>query len=142
MDSFAITSSRPAWLTTGNFGLKSSPNGFAILLARSNHRPINARSAPFSKRNKANEEREHVAPRFPIVQRHLQGPGTGMTNLPSFSATKFSELLDELPLTSSWAPPSPARFPQRKPILKRKIVAESRRAEYSTLPVWASIISR
>src|SRR5881227_1205622 len=100
MDSFAITSSRPAWLTTGNFGLKSSPNGFAILLARWNHRPINARSAPFSKRNKANEEREHVAPRFPIVQRHLQGPGTGMTNLPSFSATKFSELLDELPLPS------------------------------------------
>src|SRR5206468_12525937 len=51
-------------------------------------------------RNKANEGREHVAPRFPIVQRHLQGPGTGMTNLPSFSATKFSELLDELPLPS------------------------------------------
>src|SRR5204862_5997890 len=100
MDSFAITSSRPAWLTTGNFGLKSSPNGFAIFVARWIHRPINARSAPFSKRNKANEEREHVAPRFPIVQRHLQGPGTGMTNLPSFSATKFSELLDELPLPS------------------------------------------
>src|SRR5437773_5675534 len=35
-----------------------------------------------------------------IVQRYLHGPGTGMTNLPSFSATKFSELLDELPLAS------------------------------------------
>src|SRR6266481_6313164 len=31
---------------------------------------------------------------------YLHGPGTGMTNLPSFSATKFSELLDELPLAS------------------------------------------
>src|SRR5881394_4326963 len=31
---------------------------------------------------------------------YLHRPGTGMTNLPSFSATKFSELLDELPLTS------------------------------------------
>src|SRR5437763_16221754 len=35
-----------------------------------------------------------------IVQRYLHGPGTGITNLPSFSATKFSELLDELPLPS------------------------------------------
>src|SRR5882724_13482421 len=35
-----------------------------------------------------------------IVQRYLHGPGTGITNLPSFSATKFSELLDELPLSS------------------------------------------
>src|SRR5882757_1624138 len=35
-----------------------------------------------------------------IVQRYLHGPGTGITNLPSFSATKFSELLDELPLVS------------------------------------------
>ena len=35
-----------------------------------------------------------------ILQRYLHGPGTGMTNLPSFSATKFSELLDELPLAS------------------------------------------
>src|SRR5438874_10960607 len=35
-----------------------------------------------------------------IVQRYLHGPGTGVTNLPSFSATKFSELLDELPLPS------------------------------------------
>src|SRR6476620_8301997 len=32
-----------------------------------------------------------------ILQRYLHGPGTGMTNLPSFSATRFSELLDELP---------------------------------------------
>jgi hypothetical protein len=38
--------------------------------------------------------------RSPIVQRYLHGPGTGITNLPSFSATKFSELLDELPLAS------------------------------------------
>src|SRR5512143_2562178 len=36
----------------------------------------------------------------PIVQRYLQAPGTGMTNLPSFSAIKFSELLDELPFAS------------------------------------------
>jgi hypothetical protein len=35
-----------------------------------------------------------------MMQRYLHGPGTGMTNLPSFSATKFSELLDELPLAS------------------------------------------
>src|SRR5881398_1395212 len=35
-----------------------------------------------------------------IAQRYLHGPGTGITNLPSFSATKFSELLDELPLAS------------------------------------------
>src|SRR5207247_1939077 len=35
-----------------------------------------------------------------IVQRYLHGPGTGITNLPSFSATKFSELLDELPFAS------------------------------------------
>jgi hypothetical protein len=34
-----------------------------------------------------------------------------------------------------------ARFPLRKPIRKRKIVAESRCAGYSTLPVWASIDS-
>src|SRR5262249_5022236 len=42
--------------------------------------------------------------RFPggdrFVQSYLHGPGTGMTNLPSFSATKFSELLDELPFAS------------------------------------------
>src|SRR5438552_10875236 len=38
--------------------------------------------------------------RSSILQRYLHGPGTGMTNLPSFSATKFSELLDELPLAS------------------------------------------
>src|SRR5512132_1653692 len=38
--------------------------------------------------------------RSPIVQRYLHGPGTGITNLPFFSATKFSELLDELPLAS------------------------------------------
>src|SRR6478735_4504040 len=37
---------------------------------------------------------------FPTLQRYLHGPGTGITNLPSFSATKFSELLDELPLAS------------------------------------------
>ncbi len=37
---------------------------------------------------------------LPKQQRYLHGPGTGITNLPSFSATKFSELLDELPLPS------------------------------------------
>src|SRR5258707_144355 len=35
-----------------------------------------------------------------FAQRYLHGPGTGITNLPSFSATKSSELLDELPLAS------------------------------------------
>src|SRR6266576_2338990 len=48
-DSFDITSSRPAWLITGNFGLKFSPNGFAISLTRWNHRPTSAQSAPSSK---------------------------------------------------------------------------------------------
>src|SRR5262245_54049015 len=38
--------------------------------------------------------------RSPMLQRYLHGPGTGITNLPSFSPTKFSELLDELPLES------------------------------------------
>src|SRR5213083_721882 len=38
--------------------------------------------------------------RSPILQRYLHGPGTGITNLPSFSATKFSLVLDELPLPS------------------------------------------
>src|SRR5436189_4723435 len=36
---------------------------------------------------------------FPTL-RYLHGPGTGITNLPSFSATKFSLVLDELPLPS------------------------------------------
>src|SRR6266481_5864635 len=36
---------------------------------------------------------------FPTL-RYLHGPGTGITNLPSFSATKFSLELDELPLAS------------------------------------------
>src|SRR5437016_12191702 len=36
---------------------------------------------------------------FPTL-RYLHGPGTGITNLPSFSATKFSLELDELPLPS------------------------------------------
>src|SRR5213594_197985 len=32
--------------------------------------------------------------------RYLHGPGTGITNLPSFSAIRFSVLLVELPLAS------------------------------------------
>src|SRR5436305_9010417 len=36
---------------------------------------------------------------FPTL-RYLHGPGTGITNLPSFSATKFSLELLELPLAS------------------------------------------
>src|SRR4029453_12652823 len=48
--------------------------------------------------------------RSPIVQRYLHGPGTGMTNLPSFSATKFSELLDELPLASLFSTLMPRLF--------------------------------
>src|SRR6476661_4592737 len=35
-----------------------------------------------------------------FVQRYLHGPGTWITNLPSFSATKFSALLEELPFAS------------------------------------------
>src|SRR5205809_5159833 len=35
-----------------------------------------------------------------FAQHYLHGPGTGITNLPSFSATKFSLVLDELPLPS------------------------------------------
>src|SRR5678815_5351767 len=46
----------------------------------------------------ANQSEQNA--RAPILQRYLHGPGTGMTNFPSFSATKFSELLDELPLAS------------------------------------------
>src|SRR5438034_2679669 len=34
------------------------------------------------------------------LSRYLQGPGTGMTNLPSFSAIKFSVVLVELPFSS------------------------------------------
>src|SRR5436190_19412442 len=37
---------------------------------------------------------------LPLVQYYLHGPGTGITSLPSFSATKFSELLEELPFSS------------------------------------------
>src|SRR5437899_11005144 len=35
-----------------------------------------------------------------IFKCYLHGPGTGITNLPSFSATKFSLELVELPLAS------------------------------------------
>jgi hypothetical protein len=35
-----------------------------------------------------------------ILKCYLHGPGTGITNLPSFSATKFSLELVELPLAS------------------------------------------
>src|SRR4029077_16657697 len=35
-----------------------------------------------------------------LLARYLHGPGTGMTNLPSFSAMKFWLVLDELPLAS------------------------------------------
>jgi hypothetical protein len=34
------------------------------------------------------------------LSRYLQGPGTGMTNVPSFSAIKFSVVLVELPFSS------------------------------------------
>src|SRR5262245_35962272 len=51
MDCFDTTSSRRAWLITGNFAPKYSPNGFAISLIHSNHRVISERSARCSKRN-------------------------------------------------------------------------------------------
>src|SRR6266436_6658694 len=38
--------------------------------------------------------------RWKILKCYLHGPGTGITNLPSFSATKFSLELVELPLAS------------------------------------------
>src|SRR4029077_12805349 len=38
--------------------------------------------------------------RWKILKCYLHGPGTGSTNLPSFSATKFSLELVELPLAS------------------------------------------
>ena len=123
MDSCAITSSRPAWLITGNFGPKFSPNAFADLLTHSNHRWINARWALFSRRIEA--KRKSLASETTVAgakafgvrtvrhcarvcaslsrhfaQRYLHGPGTGITNFPSFSATKFSLVLDELPLPS------------------------------------------
>src|SRR5439155_23235606 len=103
-----ITSSRPEWLITGNFGLKFSPNAFEILSTRSSHRRISAPWALFSKKSESDSTQwqgRRAAPSgrrdaaFPTL-RYLHGPGTGITNLPSFSATKFSLVLDELPLPS------------------------------------------
>src|SRR5437660_2913561 len=102
-----ITSSRPEWLITGNFGLKFSPNAFEILSTRSSHRRISAPWALFSKKSESDRTQwdgglrrpDAAARRFPTL-RYLHGPGTGITNLPSFSATKFSLVLDELPLPS------------------------------------------
>src|SRR5437660_12841194 len=48
-----ITSSRPEWLITGNFGLKFSPNAFEILSTRSSHRRISAPWALFSKKSES-----------------------------------------------------------------------------------------
>src|SRR5712672_2882134 len=48
----------------------------------------------------ASQSEQNARAPLKIVQRYLHGPGTGITNLPSFSATKFSELLEELPLSS------------------------------------------
>src|SRR5205814_5925087 len=81
-----ISSSRPGLLITSNFGAKCSQRDFAISLTLSNRHRINARSALFSEKNES--------------EVHLHGPGTGITNLPSFSAIKFSVLLVELPLAS------------------------------------------
>src|SRR5215471_19012656 len=44
-------SPHPGLRIIGSFGLKLSPNGFAISLTHSNHRGINAQSARSSKRN-------------------------------------------------------------------------------------------
>src|SRR5581483_5704006 len=44
--------------------------------------------------------RPGAAARRPYQECHLHGPGTGITNLPSFSEMKFSLVLVELPLAS------------------------------------------
>src|SRR5437773_2991137 len=97
-----ITSSRRVWHTTGNFVLKFSPSDFAISLTHSNPRRTSARWVLFSKRNEDKPE----PPSFhtgACALTYLHGPGTGMTNFPSFSATKFAELLLELPLPSCFS---------------------------------------
>src|SRR5204862_3716260 len=94
-----ITLSRRVWHTSGHLVLKFSPSDFAISLTHSSPRRTSARWVLFSKRNEDKPE----PPSFPTgacALTYLHGPGTGMTNFPSFSATKFSELLLELPLAS------------------------------------------
>src|SRR6266516_7229192 len=108
MDFFAIMSPRLGCLITGNFVQTFFQSAFAISLTHSSLHRSNARWAPFSKRNEIRGEsltgvRKTTFVAFTqqrLVQRYLHGPGTGITNLPSFSATKFSELLDELPFAS------------------------------------------
>jgi hypothetical protein len=103
MGCFGITSLRLGFPITGNFGQKFSPSGFAISLTPSNLRRSNARWERFSERN---EHETAMRPRIAFnalqisTEFYLHGPGTGITNLPSFSAMKFSVLLVELPLAS------------------------------------------
>src|SRR5256885_9820393 len=115
-DSFGITLLRPGWLSTGIFVLKFSPSGFETLLTRSSLRLSNAPWELFLVRNE-NEGDVVVSfclyrhgrtapwlqhwPSYDLIPGcYLHGPGTGMTNLPSFSAMKFSLVLVELPLAS------------------------------------------
>src|SRR5207247_10023346 len=108
MDFSAIMSPRLGCLITGNFVQKFFQSAFAISLTHSNLHRSNARWERFSKRNEIKGEsltgvRKTTFVAFTqqrLVQRYLHGPGTGITNLPSFSAMQFSELLDELQLPS------------------------------------------
>src|SRR6266496_6558759 len=91
---------------TGTFVQKFFQSAFAISLTHSNLHRSNARWERFSNSNEIKGEsltgvRKTTFVAFTqqrLVQRYLHRPGTGITNLPSFSATKFSELLDELSL--------------------------------------------
>src|SRR6266404_328040 len=113
---FAIMLLRPEWPITGNFVLKFSPSGFGNSLTHSNRRRSNARWEHFSNRNE-NEARSrrlpgdftaYTKPCSVLYQNrpsntwvpYLHGAGTGITNVPSFSAMKFSLQLLELPLPS------------------------------------------
>src|SRR5882724_8894275 len=99
---FAIMLLRPEWPITGNFVLKFSPSGFGNSLTHSNRRRSNARWEHFSNRN----ENEAWSRRLPgdftaytkpcsvLYQNRpfntgsliYTAPGTGITNLPPFSA--------------------------------------------------------
>src|ERR1700730_3839447 len=110
MDCCSITLPHPGLLITGSFVLKFSPRGFGILLTHSNLPRTNAPWERFSERNDNKGDVEVTWskstlrtapwlqhwPSYDLIPRcYLHGPGTGMTNLPSFSAMKFSLVLVE-----------------------------------------------
>src|SRR5207247_2643388 len=102
MDFFAIMSPRLGCLITGNFVQKFFQSAFAISLTHSNLHRSNARWALFLQRNKPEAAIYPcvASARWKSPESYLHGPGTGITNLPSFSAMKFSLVLLELPLAS------------------------------------------